>query len=89
MTPATIMAGFWRCGVYPLNPDAIVCSISVSNPEATLESFGGGSIENSEDECGENDKENTEQHQLFQTWFEERYDLPDLDYLEWLLVRHP
>ena len=32
MTPTTIMAVFMGCGVYPLNPDAIDCSISVSNP---------------------------------------------------------
>ena len=74
--------------MYPLNPDAIDCSISVSNPEATLESFGGDSSENSEDEDGENDKVNIEQHRLFQTQFEEGYDLPDPDYLEWLRVHH-
>ena len=89
MTPATIMAGFRRCGVYPLNPDAIDCSISISNPGATLESFGGGSSDNSEDEDGENDKDDIEQHWLFQTRFEEGYDLPDTDYLEWLRVHHP
>lgn len=36
MIPSTIMAGLRRCGMYPLNPDAIDCSISVGNPEATL-----------------------------------------------------
>ena len=75
--------------MHPLNPDAINCSISVSDPEATLESFGSSSSENSEDENGENDKENTKQHQLFQTRFEEGYDLPDRDYFEWLHVHHP
>ena len=59
MTPATIMVAFQRCGVYPLNPDAIDCSISVSNREATLESFGGGSSENSEED-EENDKTTTQ-----------------------------
>ena len=39
MTLARIMAAFWKCGIYPLNPNAIDCSISVSNPEATLESL--------------------------------------------------
>jgi len=37
MTPSIIIAGFRRCGVFPLNPDAIDCSVSASNPEATLE----------------------------------------------------
>ena len=35
MTPSTIISGFRRCGVFPFNPDAIDCSISASNPEAT------------------------------------------------------
>jgi len=37
MTPSIIIAGFRRCGVFPLNPDAIDCSVSASNPEATLQ----------------------------------------------------
>ena len=36
MTPTVICAGFRRCGVYPFNPQAIDCSISTDNPEATL-----------------------------------------------------
>ena len=31
MTPSTISAGFRKCGVYPFNPDAIDCGISVDN----------------------------------------------------------
>ena len=37
MNPATISSGFRRCGVYPFNPDAIDCSVSVANPEASLQ----------------------------------------------------
>lgn len=37
MTPSIIIAGFRRCGVFPLNPDTIDCSVSASNPEATLQ----------------------------------------------------
>ena len=36
MTPTVICAGFRRCGVYPFNPQAIDCSISTENPEASL-----------------------------------------------------
>ena len=50
------MAGF-RCGVFLFNLDAIDYSISVSNPEATLENFDGASSNSSDDECGENDRE--------------------------------
>lgn len=37
MNPVTICSGFQRCGVYPLNPDAIDFSVSVVNPEASLQ----------------------------------------------------
>ena len=53
-----------------INLEAIDCSISFSNPEATLERFGGGDSHNFDDEHGENDKEKREQHLLFQTQFE-------------------
>lgn len=67
MTPATIKSGFWRCSVYPFNPDAIDCSVSVSNPEAILVPFGDGSVENFDGEDGESDKDDSRQNQLFQT----------------------
>ena len=37
MNPATISSEFWRCGVYPFNPNAIDCSVSVANPEGSLQ----------------------------------------------------
>ena len=37
MNTATICLGFQKCGVYPFNPDAIDCSVSVVNPEASLQ----------------------------------------------------
>ena len=37
MNTATISSGFRRCGVYPFNKDAIDCSVSVINPEASLQ----------------------------------------------------
>jgi len=37
INPVTICSGFRRCGVYPFNPDAIDYSVSVSNPEASLQ----------------------------------------------------
>ena len=33
MTPSTISAGFLKCGAYPLNSDAVDCSIRVRNSE--------------------------------------------------------
>ena len=37
MNPVTISSDFWRCGVYSFNKDAIDCSVSVINPEASLQ----------------------------------------------------
>ena len=54
MNPATICSGFRRSGIHPFNPDAITCSISVENPDASLQlashevnsgGNSGGSIE--------------------------------------------
>ena len=58
MTPSIIIAGFRRCGVFPLNPDATDCSVSASNPEATLQLQNhDGDNENAEEinDCGDRD----------------------------------
>ena len=56
MNPATICSGFKRSGIHPFNPDTINCSISVENPDASLQlashevnsgGNSGGSIEES------------------------------------------
>ena len=35
MNPATICAGFRKCGVYPFKPDAIDCGTGVTNPNSS------------------------------------------------------
>ena len=65
-----IISGFRRCGVFPFNADAIDCSISASNPEATLQlEIQDGDIEDAENaDWNSSDKELTisdEQEQLF------------------------
>ena len=54
MNPATICSGFKRSGIHPFNPDAITCSISVENPDASLqvsnkENSGGNSMGSSKE----------------------------------------
>ena len=94
MTPTVICAGFRRCGVYPFNPQAIDCSISTDNPDATLTRPSDQQPE-TENDLMENGDENTvtefsvEQEQRFQTRFEEGYDLVDPEYLRWLEINHP
>ena len=85
MTPAVICAGFRRCGVYPFNPQAIDCSISAENPEASLTEPNDQQPE-TENGLTENGHENTvtdfsvKQEQCFQRRFEEGYDLMDPEY---------
>ena len=92
MTPTVICAGFRRCGVYPFNPQAIDCSISTDNPEATLTRPSDQQPEK-ENDLMENGDENTvtefsvEQEERFQERFE-GYDLIDPEYLRWLEINH-
>ena len=94
MTPTVICAGFRRCGVYPFNPQAIDCSISTDNPEATLTRPSDQQPEE-ENDLMENGDENTvtefsvEQEERFRERFEEGYDLIDPEYLRWLEINHP
>ena len=94
MTTAVICSGFRRCGVYPFNPQAIDCSISTENPEASLTEPNDQQPE-TENGRMENGHENTvtdfsvEQEQRFQRRFEEGYDLMDPEYLCWLEINHP
>ena len=78
----------------PFIPQAVNCSSSTDNPEASLTR---PSDEQTEAQNGlmVNGDENTvtefsiEQEQRFQTRFEEGYDLMDSEYLRWLEINHP
>ena len=95
MSPATICSGFRRCGVYPLNPDAIDCSVSVVNPEASLQQVNEGAdgqndgSSNLEELDDEQSSLSSEKAALFERRFEEGYDLPDDEYMKWLRHAHP
>ena len=108
MNPAIICSVFKRSGIHPFNPDAITCSISVENPDASLqvsnkENSGGNSMGSSKEAVTEkssekrtsasiesasanatNSKFSPEKLALFQRRYEEGYDLPDKEYVDWL-----
>ena len=94
MSPATICSGFRRCGAYPLNPDAIDCSVSVVHPEASLQQVNEGAdgqndgSSNLELDDGQSSL-SSEKAALFEHRFEEGYDLPDDEYMKWLRHAHP
>ena len=97
MSPATICSGFRRCGVYPLNPDAIDCSVSVVNPEASLQQVHEGADLEGQDDGSSNLLQlddvqlslSSEMVARFERRFEEGYDLPDNEYMKWLRHAHP
>ena len=88
MNPATICSGFRRCGVYPLNPDAIDCTVSVINSEASLQQVNKDANSQSDDTSDLQQLNDTqlsispEKAALFQRRFEEGYDLPDDEYMK-------
>ena len=87
MNPATISSGFRKCGVYPFNPNAIDCSVSVANPEASLQE-----VNKSKSTDQARDRKSTipsEKAALFQRRYEEGYDIHDDEYIKWLKENHP
>ena len=70
---------------YPLNPNAIDCSVSVANPEASLQEVNkSGDKSKSTDQA--RDRKSTipsEKAALFQRRFEEGYDIHDDEYMKW------
>ena len=82
VTPLTICAGFGNSEVFPFNPEAIDCSVSVENPNATLAHSQGNETENDDKVCG--DESQVFSEELFQTRYKEGYDLLDPEYLHWL-----
>jgi len=48
MNPTTICSRFRKRGVFPFNPNAIDCSVSVINPEASLQQVNQTANDNGE-----------------------------------------
>ncbi|XP_065895973.1 uncharacterized protein [Dysidea avara] len=95
MNPATICSGFRKCGVYPFNPNAIDCSVSVVNPEVSLQQVntvatsyhtGNGEIQQ---HIGTLSSISPETLSRYQRRLEGGYNLHDEEFIEWLKVNHP
>ena len=105
MNPATICAGFRKCGVYPFKPDAIDCGIDVTTNSSDKDQrsekvakIASGENTGNHDEMQQSritsekrsDRQwSAEKIALFQQRYEEGYDLPDEDYIQWLHETHP
>ena len=81
MVPSNTISGFRTCGVYPLNPMAVLDYDPCTN-----------STEDTTDASLNQNKDITftkEQEACFATRYEEGYDLYDDDYASWLAINHP
>ena len=80
VTPVNIMSGFKKCGIYPLNPGEIsdwqLAPSKVFRHSKSDLQFSKSQF-------------TPEEHKLFQTGFEEGFDLEDPKYSEWLRIHHP
>ena len=91
MTPSTNCAGFKKSGVFPFNPEAIDCGVSVNETHVHGQGVGAeiGEVDKESDEVDkEGNREppvfSAEQELLFQTRYEEGNNLPDH---QWLTIR--
>jgi hypothetical protein len=80
MTPANICSGFKKCGIYPYDRTAIKCGIAPQNlksPDESSKTTESGIAFTEEEE------------KLYQTRYEEGYNLFDEKYVKWLEQNHP
>jgi len=98
MNPTTICSRFRRCGVYPFNPDAIDCSVSITNPGASLQQARVHLEEEIQDvdangenqcQCIPSTSLSLDKLALFQRRFREGYDLFNEEFMTWLKENHP
>ena len=81
MNPTMICSGFRKSGIFPFNPDAIDCSVSVDNPEASLQQVNQTTNDNGKSEqiMEALSSISSEKLLFYQRRLEERYDLPNQD----------
>ena len=95
MSPSIISSGFKRSGIYPFNPDAI----DYGMPADTDVEVNHDNEEESEPylskQCDHEEQDlyeqqfTPEQEELFNRRYEEKYDIPDPIYFQWLKINHP
>ena len=80
VSPVNAMIGFKKCSIYPLNPGEI--SDRQLGPSKVF-------VRSASDSQLTSKQFTHEQAELFQTRYEEGYDLHDPVYLTWLQIHHP
>ena len=77
VTPVNIMAGFRKCGMYPLNRGEINDRVLAPSTACQKANSPSPSVASGWDEA------------LFEKRFQECYDVQDEEYMSWLKVCHP
>ena len=100
VTPVNIMAGFKKCGAYPLNPGEVTdrqiapSNIFRTEKEVSLSQTKSTSTEEMKAAANGSDISVTppssdDRESLFKKRFEEGYDIFDEEYVTWLRCNHP
>lgn len=84
--PVNIIAGFKKCGVYPLNPGEVTDrQIAPSNIVCSVKKSDGVRMS-----PPGSPRSSTDHEALFQKYYEEGYDIFDEEYyVAWLHHQHP
>ena len=85
VTPVNIMAGFKKCGVYPLNPGEVT-DRQIAPSKTSMECTQSEGISTSPD-TQSSTSPNLES--IFIKRYEEGYDIYDKEYVAWLRCHHP
>ena len=92
VTPANIIAGFRKCGIYPFNRNAIPILEEVQHIDVDAEDElkHDGMDDEPRDNEVEEQQFTYDQISLFQRRYEEGFDVfEDQDYVTWLRLNHP
>ena len=81
VTPVNAMSGFKKCGIYPLNPGEIT-DRQLTPSKALTHSASDSSL-------ADKSEFTPQQEALYQSQFEEGYDLKNPEYSRWLKRNHP
>ena len=98
MTPANICSGFRTCGIHPFNRNAIKIPGTIASQVSGESGGSGDSVEMSENDKEANSTPNPagdepsftpEEEKLYETRYEEDYNIFDAKYIKWLELNHP
>ena len=89
MTPAVIISGFKRSGIYPFNPEALDYGMNTDVTKKTKQTTTESARLKSQTSLKNAIHFSAEQEKKFQRRYEEGFNIADPEYLQWLEINHP